>query len=304
MRRFFMGLLFMLAVLNLSAAQAEEQKPRIRLTVGDEVLYVDLEDNSAANALLEQLPLTLTFEDYNSTEKIAYPHEPLDTSDAPTSCMPAAGTLAYYMPWGNLCIFYRDFRESNGLIPLGKVDGDMSILSRQTGSFTVLIENEVKESKTEKKPLIAYFSHSGNTEALAKEIALQTQGQLLKITPVTPYPDDFDQTVQVFHEQRDAGIQPEINEISVSIDDYDTVFIGYPIWGSNIPPVMQTFLRSQKWAGKTVIPFCTHGGSGFGDSLETLSELCTDATILKGLSLYGDEAADCASIVTEWLNTL
>lgn len=145
MRKFFMGLLFMLAVLNLSAAQAKEQKPRIRLTVGDEVLYVDLEDNSAANALLEQLPLTLTFEDYNSTEKIAYPDEALNTSDAPTSCTPAAGTLAYYMPWGNLCIFYRDFRESNGLVPLGKVDGSLEIFSMQTDSFMVLIEKEETE---------------------------------------------------------------------------------------------------------------------------------------------------------------
>lgn len=140
MKKILACLMTALAALTVSSARAETQTARIRLTIGDEVLYVDLEDNSAADALFKQLPLTLTFEDFNGTEKIAYPDEALDTSDAPTSCTPAAGTLAYYMPWGNLCVFYRDFRESSGLVPLGRVDGDVQILGRQTGSFTVLME--------------------------------------------------------------------------------------------------------------------------------------------------------------------
>ena len=142
MKKFLACLMAVVSILMILPMKAEEESMRIRLTVGGEVLYVDLEDNSAANALLEQLPLTLTFEDFNGTEKIAYPDEALDTSDAPASCTPAAGTLAYYMPWGNLCIFYRDFRESSGLVPLGKTDGDLEIFSRQTGNFTVLIEKE------------------------------------------------------------------------------------------------------------------------------------------------------------------
>lgn len=150
MKKFLACLMAAVSILMIFPVKAEEESMRIRLTVGGEVLYVDLEDNSAANALLEQLPLTLTFEDFNGTEKIAYLDEALDTSDAPTSCTPAAGTLAYYMPWGNLCIFYRDFRESSGLVPLGKTDGDLEIFSRQTGNFTVLIEKEEAERKKHK----------------------------------------------------------------------------------------------------------------------------------------------------------
>lgn len=103
---------------NATALLAEEtdltaqNRPCIRLTMEDATLYILLEENSASRSLLAQLPMTLTFEDYNATEKIAYPEEALDTSDAPDRCDPEIGTLAYYAPWGNLCIFYRDFQES------------------------------------------------------------------------------------------------------------------------------------------------------------------------------------------------
>ncbi|MDD3409591.1 MAG: cyclophilin-like fold protein [Eubacteriales bacterium] len=113
---------------------------RIRLTIGDNVLYATLEDNSAARSLYAMLPLTLSFEDYNGVEKIAYPAEALDTSDAPGSCDPAIGTLALYAPWGNLSIFYQDFRFSEGLVPLGMIDGDMKIFSAQQEAFDVTLE--------------------------------------------------------------------------------------------------------------------------------------------------------------------
>lgn len=122
-----------------------QDKLRIRLTVDEQTLYAVLEDNSASRSLLNQMPMTLTFEDYNSTEKIAYPAHELDTSDAPDNCDPDVGTLAYYKPWGNLCIFYRDFRASSGLVPLGRIEGDMTILSHMNGSFSVLMEQEYDE---------------------------------------------------------------------------------------------------------------------------------------------------------------
>lgn len=113
----------------------------IRMTVDDTPIYIQLEDNSASRALLGQLPLTLTFEDYNGTEKIAYPPETLDTSGAPTSCDPEEGTLAYYAPWGNVCIFYRDFRFSEGLTPLGYIEDNLALLSNQQGGFEALLED-------------------------------------------------------------------------------------------------------------------------------------------------------------------
>ena len=99
-----------------------------------------LQDHSAARSLLAQLPLTLSFEDYNQTEKIAYPPETLDLSDAPGSCDPQVGTLAYYAPWGNLCIFYRDFPHSEGLVPLGQLEGDLQLLAGMEDGFEMTLQ--------------------------------------------------------------------------------------------------------------------------------------------------------------------
>ncbi len=86
------------------------------------------------------LPLTLSFEDYNGVEKIAYSAEALDTSDAPGSCDPDIGTLALYAPWGNLSIFYQDFRFSEGLVPLGAIDGYLTPLRARQEAFILTME--------------------------------------------------------------------------------------------------------------------------------------------------------------------
>lgn len=98
---------------------------RIQLTFGAETVYGTLDDNSVSRDLISRLPLTLTFSDFGGTEKIAYLPEgsaAWDTSDAPDSCTPSAGDITMYAPWGDLAVFYRPFRESDGLVPLGKLD--------------------------------------------------------------------------------------------------------------------------------------------------------------------------------------
>ena len=120
-----------------------EQVSRISFTIGDETVYATLHDNSAARDLVSRLPLTLEFSDYNGTEKIAYLPDGAkewDLSDAPTSCTPSAGDITIYSPWGNLAIFYRDFRLSNGLVPVGTFDdGAIELFAAQDGSFEVTI---------------------------------------------------------------------------------------------------------------------------------------------------------------------
>lgn len=133
-------LLALLLAAGLSLPALAENLPVLQLSVEGGSLTLTLEDNSAARSLLSQLPLTLTFEDYNGTEKIAYLPEELELSDAPASCDPDVGTLAYYAPWGNLCIFYQDFRYSDGLVPLGKLEGDMELLTAMDGSFSAVLD--------------------------------------------------------------------------------------------------------------------------------------------------------------------
>ena len=96
---------------------------------GSEII-VALNDNPAADALYDMLPLELTFEEFNGTEKIAYLPEELPTDGSPDSCDPDVGSLCYYSPWGNLCFFYQDFRASSSLIPLGQVESGAEFLKR------------------------------------------------------------------------------------------------------------------------------------------------------------------------------
>lgn len=118
----------------------EETVMRMTMTVDGQEISVTLLDNPTARALWEQLPLTLMFEDYNGTEKIAYPPEELSQEGAPASYDPSAGDVTVYGPWGNIAIFYQDFRDSAGLIPIGHIDTGLELLSGQAGDFTATLD--------------------------------------------------------------------------------------------------------------------------------------------------------------------
>ncbi len=112
-----------------TSAMENTRKIRFSLDDGSEII-VQLNDNPAADALYEMLPLELSFEDFNRTEKIAYLPEELPGEGSPDSCDPDVGSLCYYIPWGNLCFFYQDFRQSSSLIPLGSVESGVEFLGR------------------------------------------------------------------------------------------------------------------------------------------------------------------------------
>ena len=112
---------------------------RIRLKLDGREMTATLLDNATARDFASLLPLELTFEDYASTEKIAHPPRKLSISGAPSGVDPQVGDIAYYAPWGNLAIFYRDFGYSAGLVRLGRIDGDVSALAVR-GALKVRIE--------------------------------------------------------------------------------------------------------------------------------------------------------------------
>ena len=116
------------------------EKARIKLTVNGNEIFVRLDDNVASKELLEMLPLTLTFEDFNSTEKIATLPSELSTEGLPLGYTPKVGDFSYYAPWGNLSIFYEDFRYSNSLYKLGTIESGTEILGNMNGNFEVTIE--------------------------------------------------------------------------------------------------------------------------------------------------------------------
>lgn len=128
--------------------------------------------------------------------------------------------------------------------------------------------------------LIAYFSHTGNTEEAAQMIAEYTGGNLAEIQRAEEYGD--------LEEEAEAeilnGVHPEITVSVDSIERYDTIFVGYPIWWDEAPAMIATFLTENDFAGKTIIPFCTSASDDIDNSLHIFSELCPDAEIAEGLT--------------------
>ena len=113
---------------------------RIKLTVNGNEVFVRLDDNVASREFLEMLPLTLTFEDFNSTEKIATLPSELNVDGLPSGYTPKVGDFSYYAPWGNISVFYKDFRYSNSLYKLGTIESGADIFGNLNGNFTVTIE--------------------------------------------------------------------------------------------------------------------------------------------------------------------
>ena len=126
-----------------AAPQPEETlstEQRLKMNVDGREISIVLYDTPTANALYEALPMELNFSDYNGTEKIAYPTDALPTEGEPDGCDPDVGDLCLYAPWGNLCIFYQDFRYSQSLIKLGHIESGMDVLFGMDGDFTVTLE--------------------------------------------------------------------------------------------------------------------------------------------------------------------
>ena len=157
---------------------------------------------------------------------------------------------------------------------------------------------------TGSKTLIAVFSRSGNTMTVANMIQTYTGGDLFEITPAVPYPEDYDTVVDQAKEEQNEQARPAVADTVENWDDYDTVFVGYPIWWSDAPMVVLTFLESYDWNGKTLIPFCTSGGSGFGNSLDSIAASAPGAEILEGFHVLGNQSGSAEPDVRQWLSNL
>ncbi len=135
------------------------------------------------------------------------------------------------------------------------------------------------------KRLVAYFSASGVTESAAKKLASAIGVDLFEIKPVQPYSSaDLDWTNKNSRssvEYRDKSIRPEIAEKLGNMADYDVVYIGFPIWWYVAPSIINTFVESYDFAGKTLIPFATSGGSGMGKTVDVLRPLCSEKAVWK-----------------------
>ncbi len=163
--------------------------------------------------------------------------------------------------------------------------------------------------------LVAYFSlageqygvgviEEGNTSIIAKMIAEQTGADLFEIEAVNAYPETYDGLLDVSRQEMSDNARPEIAGTVDNMEDYDIVFVGYPNWWGDMPMIVYNFLESYDFSGKTVIPFCTHGGSGLSDTESTIADI-TGAEMMDGFDIAGEAAQNqrdkASEAVTEWL---
>jgi len=156
--------------------------------------------------------------------------------------------------------------------------------------------------KMKGKILIVYYSHSGNTAKMAELITKQIDGTLCELMPEKAYPNDYNSVLQQSKEEIASGFHPKLKNDFSQLESYGTVFIGTPNWCSTIAPPLATFLDNQDLAGKTVIPFCTHGGGSWGRMERDIADLCPDFRILKGLAVYGVNSSE--ERIIDWLKEI
>lgn len=151
------------------------------------------------------------------------------------------------------------------------------------------------------KTLVVYYSLFQNTKHLAMEIAKQTSGTLRELIPEKNYSFDYNTAAKEVRSQISRGYCPRLISGNEPIDDYQTIFIGTPNWFKTAAPPVMSFLRQHDFTGKTVIPFCTHGGGGFCRIEDDIAAECKGAAILPGIAINGTAAPE---EVSDWLEVI
>jgi len=155
-----------------------------------------------------------------------------------------------------------------------------------------------------KKSMVVYFSHSGNTRALAIQIHKSLGGDIFEIQSAEPYPRDYDSCVQQAKQELNSGYKPALRTKVENITEYDVLFIGYPIWWGTIPAPIRTFLSEYDLSAKTIAPFCTHEGTGLGRSVSDVSGLCPKSTLVDAVAIRGSDVKNAQKKVVEWLGKI
>ena len=204
----------------------------------------------------------------------------------------------------------RDFLKTTGISLAGLAAMCMGCGSTSATSAPVaaVTTNEgakqVMDTKNGKKILIAYYSWSGNTKALAEEIHKQVGGDLYPIVPSTPYSETYAVTVAKAKQEQLSNARPAIKTMIPNVDQYDMVLLGYPNWWGSYPMMIATFAEKYNLDGKKIAPFFTHGGGGEQRCASDLRRLLPKADIQESLWLSGNSARSAQGEVSTWLKKL
>lgn len=149
--------------------------------------------------------------------------------------------------------------------------------------------------------LIAYFSWGGNTQGIAEEIQRQTGADLFEIQLVEPYSSDYNTVLDQAQRDQNEQARPELSTHVENMEQYDTIILGYPNWWASIPMPIASFLEEYDFSGKTILPFCSHGGGGLGQSQTAIAKLAPDAVMAEGLAINYSGGSSMPDDVAAWL---
>ena len=145
----------------------------------------------------------------------------------------------------------------------------------------------------------------GNTQYVAQLIGEYTGGDVFRLEPVDEYPTNHENLLQRAADEMRSDARPEIKDTIENFDEYDVIYVGYPIWNSDLPPIINTFLEQYNFDGKTVVPFCTHGGSGLSGTPRTIADKLPNSTVItNGFSLSRTNMESAPSEVESWLQEI
>lgn len=165
------------------------------------------------------------------------------------------------------------------------------------------------------KKLIAFYSRGdknyvcsmlknldiGNTEVAAGMIKELTGADMFRIEQAAPYSKGYNDCIDEAKSDQQNDVRPELKSLPDSLDEYDVIYLGYPNYWSTMPMAVFTFLESFDFGGKTIMPFCTHEGSGMGKSVSDIRRICPDADVKNGLAIYGYKVKDSIKDIKSWI---
>lgn len=303
----------------------------ITITTDQQTLEGVLFDNETGRGLAAMLPLTVELWDPAPGFAKAFdlPEQIPDVEQRTRQY--EKGGLAYWYEGPSIAMFHGDYLEQTivPVVTVGRITSDVDFLDEYRGNITITGKEEVGASGQGNHILIAYFSvpedmdtsgvdavagasvvvkdgiTMGNTEYVAQVIQETIGGDLFRIETVQEYPLDHDPLVDQAAVEQDKDARPELATHIENPEVYDTVILGFPNWWADLPQPLYTFLEEYNFEGKTIIPFVTHGGSGFSNTVNTISRLQPGALVSDNtLSLSRNSVAGSRDEVIAWAESL
>ena len=183
------------------------------------------------------------------------------------------------------------------------------------GATNIDNPNKDMNNKKDKKNLVAYYSRRGmnyvngnivnlevgNTEVVAGKIEALTGSDIFRIETIKIYPEDYNETTEVAQQEKNDNARPALTATIPDMDEYEVIYLGYPIWWGTFPMAVYTFLESYDFTGKTIVPFCTHEGSGLGASIRDIKRALPDSDVMDALALKGSNVSSSDGQIEQWL---